>query len=168
MPDWLRMGVEGAVADYLAMLALKLRGAPFNKAEHNGNLLQLLNGRTRGSVERKHQNISAILIESGFPYIDGYKPLGNYQDLLREVLEERFSSEVTLEQEVEPAVTSPLSLHLSSSIFLMSRCQPLFPIAKHTLAFTRGQILGCACRNETTLRWKRAIARWVWPENSWC
>lgn len=31
----------------------------------------------------KHQNISAILIEEGFPYIDGYKPRVNYQNRLR-------------------------------------------------------------------------------------
>ena len=107
MADWSRIEVEAAVADYLAMLALELRGEPYNKAEHNRNLTLLLNGRTRGSVERKHQNISAIMIELGFPYIDGYKPLGNYQDLLREVSEERLQSEKALEHEVESVVTSP-------------------------------------------------------------
>lgn len=109
MSDWSKIEVEAAIADYLAMLALELRGVPFNKAEHNRNLMQLLNGRTRGSVERKHQNISAILIEFGFPYVDGYKPLGNYQELLREVLEERLSSEKALEHEVESVVNSPPS-----------------------------------------------------------
>ncbi len=115
MSDWSKIEVEAAVAEYLSMLSLELRGEAFNKAEHNRNLMQLLNGRTRGSVERKHQNISAILIELGFPYIDGYKPLGNYQELLHEVLEERISSEVGLEHEVEsvvnsaPSSTSPLS-----------------------------------------------------------
>ena len=47
-----------------------------------------LDNRTRGAVERKHQNISAILIELGFPYINGYKPLGNVQSMLRDVLRE--------------------------------------------------------------------------------
>lgn len=40
--------------------------------------------RTPGSVERKHQNISAVMINFGLPYISGYKPLGNYQALLAE------------------------------------------------------------------------------------
>lgn len=112
MSDWSKIEVEAAVADYLSMLSLELRGDAFKKAEHNRNLMQLLNGRTRGSVERKHQNISAILIELGFPYIDGYKPLGNYQELLREVLEERLQSESELEGEVESLVgrsPSPVS-----------------------------------------------------------
>jgi hypothetical protein len=92
MADWSRIEVEAAVADYLDMLALELRGEPFNKANHNRDLLRVLDGRTRGSIERKHQNISAILIELGYPYIDGYKPLRNYQELLREVVEERLLS----------------------------------------------------------------------------
>lgn len=37
----------------------------------------LLNGRTAGAIEFKHQNIRAILIEQGFPYIDGYEPCIN-------------------------------------------------------------------------------------------
>ena len=107
--DWSKIEVEATVADYLAMLSLELRSVPFNKAEHNRDLVQLLNGRTRGAVERKHQNISAILIELGFPSIDGYKPLGNYQELLRQVLEERLSLAKSLEDEVEKAVNSPPS-----------------------------------------------------------
>ena len=55
MADWSRLEVEAAVADYLEMLALELRGELFNKAEHNRNLARVLNGRTRGSLERKHQ-----------------------------------------------------------------------------------------------------------------
>lgn len=89
--DWTRQEVEAVIADYLDMLCLELTGQSYNKAEHNRRL-QTLTGRTHGSIERKHQNISAILIELGFPYIEGYKPLGNYQDLLRETLNERLSS----------------------------------------------------------------------------
>lgn len=110
MADWSRIEVEAAVADYLEMLALELRGQPFNKAEHNRHLLRMLKGRTRGSIERKHQNISAVLIELGYPYIDGYKPLRNYQELLREVVEERLLSTPALDQEIASLVLSPPAL----------------------------------------------------------
>jgi hypothetical protein len=60
---WSREEVEAAVADYFAMLARDLKGEPYNKAEHNRRLQGLLSNRTRGSVERKHQNISAVLME---------------------------------------------------------------------------------------------------------
>ena len=105
---WSREEVEAAVTDYFNMLAKELRGEPFNKAEHNRLLQEILDSRTRGSVERKHQNISAILIELGYPYIDGYKPLGNYQDLLRSVVEDRLSGADTLNQTVNSVVEAPI------------------------------------------------------------
>lgn len=105
MPEnWSHEEVEAAVADYFDMLAKELRGESFNKAEHNRRLQQLLQDRPRGSIERKHQNISAILIELGYPYIDGYKPLGNYQQLLRSVVEDRLSAAAALHQTVATAV----------------------------------------------------------------
>ena len=107
MADWSRLEVEAAVTDYLDMLALELRDEPFNKAEHNRNLGRILNGRTRGSIERKHQNISAVLIELGYPYIDGYKPLRNYQELLKDVVEERLLRATALEKEIASLVVSP-------------------------------------------------------------
>jgi hypothetical protein len=107
MADWSRVEVEAAVADYLDMLALELRGEPFSKAEHNRNLAQVLNDRTRGSIERKHQNISAVLIELGYPHIDGYKPLCNYQELLKEVVEERLRGATALDEEIASLIASP-------------------------------------------------------------
>jgi hypothetical protein len=75
--DWSQVEVTAIVADYVAMLERELRREPFNKREHNRRLQTLLSGRTAGSIEFKHQNISAIMIELGFPYIDGYKPRAN-------------------------------------------------------------------------------------------
>ena len=86
---WTKAEVEAAVADYLDMLALEVRGEAFSKAEHNRALRERLDGRSHGSVEFKHQNISAVLIAEGFPYIDGYKPLRNVQAALRSAVRER-------------------------------------------------------------------------------
>ena len=83
--DWTRGEVEAVVADYLLMLAAELKGQPYSKTEHN-RALQALSGRSHGSIERKHQNISAILRDIGVPWIDGYKPLGHRQALLEEVV----------------------------------------------------------------------------------
>ena len=65
--DWSREEVEATVSDYFDMLAMELRGKSFNKAEHNRNLQNLINNRTKGAIEKKHQNISAVLIELGYP-----------------------------------------------------------------------------------------------------
>ena len=87
--DWTREEVEATVADYLAMLTDELSGRSYIKAEHRRRLMPLLRDRSEQSVEFKHANISAVLIDLGFPYISGYKPRGNYQRLLREVVVDR-------------------------------------------------------------------------------
>ena len=105
--DWSREEVEATIADYLDMHRQELTGRGVNKAEHNRNLLRLLNNRSRGAVEFKHQNISAALIDLGHPYIDGYKPRHNYQDLLVEILSERLGDE-SLQDITLAAVDSPI------------------------------------------------------------
>jgi hypothetical protein len=102
--DWSREEVEATVSDYFEMLAIELRGEPLNKAEHNRNLQNLLNGRTKAAIEKKHQNISAVLIELGYPYIDGYKPLPNYQRLLYDVVEDRLLNAIGLHRAAAAAV----------------------------------------------------------------
>lgn len=77
--EWSETEVEAAVGDYFAMLQKELAGQKYNKAEHRRGLREKLDGRSDGAVELKHQNISAVLIELGVPYIDGYKPRANYQ-----------------------------------------------------------------------------------------
>jgi len=77
--NWSNSEVEAAVEDYFNMLRLELSGQKYNKTEHRRALIEQLDNRTNGSIELKHQNISAVLIEMGIPYIDGYKPRFNYQ-----------------------------------------------------------------------------------------
>ena len=86
--DWSRAEVETIVDDYLSMLASELAGTPYNKTAHRQALQPLLQGRSEASIEFKHANISAALLDAGFPYINGYKPRFNYQSLLAEVLAE--------------------------------------------------------------------------------
>jgi hypothetical protein len=90
--NWSREEVEAAVADYFAMFRKELLGQEYSKAEHRRDLLPLLDRRTEGSIEYKHQNISATLIDLGLPYIEGYKPQRNYQDLLFDVVEARVAA----------------------------------------------------------------------------
>jgi hypothetical protein len=105
--DWTRAEVEALVADYLVMLIKELRDEPFSKTEHRRVLSRLLDGRSDGSIERKHQNVSAILIELGFPFIFGYKPLENYQSLLYEVTADRLSADPSIVKLVREAVEAP-------------------------------------------------------------
>jgi Domain of unknown function (DUF3883) len=76
--DWTDEQNDAIVADYFAMLADDISGRPHSKAEHN-RMLQALIGRPRGSIEYKHQNISAVLKGLGEDWIAGYKPAFNFQ-----------------------------------------------------------------------------------------
>jgi hypothetical protein len=92
------------------MLKDELRLYHYSKTQHRNALIELLDNRSPGSIERKHQNISAVLIELGHPWISGYKPLGNYQALLREVVEDR------LALDGEMAVIAEESIKASASV----------------------------------------------------
>ncbi len=76
--DWTETELDYIVADYFLMLNDEAGGVPFNKAQHNRVLRGKID-RTKGSVEFKHQNISAVLEQLGLPRIRGYLPAANYQ-----------------------------------------------------------------------------------------
>ena len=84
MGAWTDTEVELIIADYFSMLSDQSLGKPYNKAQHRKNLLSHLNNRSEGSIEFKHQNISAVLKNLGQPYIKGYLPRFNYQGILEE------------------------------------------------------------------------------------
>ncbi|MDO8501592.1 MAG: DUF3883 domain-containing protein [Gemmatimonadaceae bacterium] len=105
--NWSRLEVEAVVADYIAMLKEELQHREYNKTQHRRLVASMLPDRSDGSIERKHQNISAILIGLGHPWITGYKPLGNFQGLLAEVVSDRLSFDGELAALAEQAVRAP-------------------------------------------------------------
>ena len=86
MGDWTDAELQAIVADYFSMLESELAGRPYSKTEHRNELLKTVH-RSPGSIERKHQNISAVLQELGLSWINGYKPLVNFQDALVDAVE---------------------------------------------------------------------------------
>lgn len=78
---WSMQETDAIVAAYFAMLSDDLAGLSFNKAEKNRELQEII-PRSRGSIEFKHQNISAVMLGLGQPWIAGYKPAANFQNAL--------------------------------------------------------------------------------------
>jgi Protein NO VEIN, C-terminal len=76
--DWSGEELDLIVADYFSMLSEESFGLRYNKTEHRRMLQGKIN-RTDGSIEFKHQNISAVLQQLGLPRIRGYLPALNYQ-----------------------------------------------------------------------------------------
>jgi len=76
--NWTDEELDLIISDYFLMLNDEVAGVPFSKAGHN-RLLRSKIDRSEGSIEFKHQNISAVLQRLGLPRIRGYLPAVNYQ-----------------------------------------------------------------------------------------
>lgn len=126
--DWSREEVEAIVADYLHMLTLELAGQSYNKAEHRRHLLGKLSSRSNSSIEFKHCNISAAMLDLGFPYIRGYQPRSNYQSLLAVVLAAQIHSKEMLDQVALAAVQQPAVV---PNQFDFSRVKSDAPVKQH-------------------------------------
>lgn len=96
---WSNTEVQLIIADYFNMLSAELRGENYSKAVHRRAILPLLKNRSEGSVEFKHQNISAVLIELGQPYIKGYLPRFNYQAILKDAIVEYLNQNLKIEDQ---------------------------------------------------------------------
>lgn len=99
--SWSDIEVELIVADYFSMLEKELGGIQINKTEHRKQILPLLKDRSEGSIEFKHQNISAVLVELRQPFIKGYKPRFNYQKILAEKVVNYLQSNLSFEKNFE-------------------------------------------------------------------
>lgn len=104
---WTRAEVEVAVGTYFAMLRKELLGQSLNKSEHNRRLQAEIPARNLASIEYKHRNISAVLIDLGLPPLSGYRPLPNYQRLLVEVVAAQVASDQQLDAAAIPQVETP-------------------------------------------------------------
>ena len=104
---WTADEIDAVVGNYFEMLRAELAGQPYVKVEFNRRV-QDLTGRPKGSVERKFQNISAILLSMGAGFVNGYKPLGNVQQALREAVTTRWMAEPDIEDLMIKQATQPL------------------------------------------------------------
>jgi hypothetical protein len=110
--SWSQQEVEATVSDYMRMFMLELSGQHYNKSAHRKALLKLLDGRNEGAIERKHQNISAVLRDLGYHWVPGYKPLSNYQHALFQAVETWIDGHPQLEHFVLSATDQPATLPL--------------------------------------------------------
>jgi hypothetical protein len=83
--DWSRIELDLIVADYFAMLKEEQAGQKVRKTDHRRALMTHVD-RSEGSIEFKHQNISAVLTQLGLPRIDGYRPAWNFQGAIADAI----------------------------------------------------------------------------------
>ena len=102
--DWSAEEVQAIVASYFEMLRLETLQSSYKKTEFNAALRQQLKGRSKASVELKHQNISAVLHSLELPFISGYKPRSNVQLLLRKAVQQFVLSHSDMVRQVVDAM----------------------------------------------------------------
>lgn len=119
--DWSDKELYAIVADYFAMLIAELRGQPYVKATHAQALMEKI-GRAHGSVEFKHQNISAVLDRLGMPWIRGYKPRENFQNAIFDSIDRYLSTHQAV---VNALAAPPIQPNLQLAVFI--EAPPLGP-----------------------------------------
>lgn len=113
------------VQAYADMLRAQLRGERVVKSDRIRGLGALLPARSPASIERKMQNVSAILEEQGLARIDGYAGLSHYQGALAGAVLDIFGSGTrtaeALERYASNAVAAPSIERLSTDDVLVDR-----------------------------------------------
>ncbi len=84
--NWSEAEVLATVESYFEMLQMEAHNQDYRKSEFNEALRARLGGRSKGAVEYKYQNVSAVLYDLELPYVRGYKPARNRQSLLDSVV----------------------------------------------------------------------------------
>lgn len=112
--DWTADEAAVLVGSYFLMLAEERAGRDYNKSEYRRSVIAAI-GRKPGSIERKLQNVSAVLDEIGIPWIQGYKPLPHYQDALVAVVEQQLLRHPEL---FEAAAAGPLRVRDENDILV--------------------------------------------------
>ena len=141
---WSEVEIIAIVEDYFSMLQAEIKGINYNKTAHRKKLIQQLTNRSHSSIERKHQNISAVLIEMGCPYISGYKPLGNYQrKLFPDIISELLSQNILLLNSIAEDADLAIEIPTVASILnvLVNPPEPVTPQEKQ-IALERPQYKG--------------------------
>ena len=114
--DWTGYELGLIVADYFAMLAEELAGRPYVKARHNALLRERI-VRSRGSVEFKYENVSAVLEKMGMPWITGYKPARHFQGAIAEAIWRHLEREPAA---LDVPITPPLQIHAHENVFVQA------------------------------------------------
>jgi hypothetical protein len=120
--NWTGEELDLIVADYFLMLSDEAARIPFSKAQHN-RLLRSKIDRSEGSIEFKHQNISAVLQLLGLPRVKGYLPAANYQKAIIPAIDRYLS--------LNPTALHPEKLaggFAESSGLFVEKAPPLLPV----------------------------------------
>ena len=162
--DWTADEVQATVASYFEMLRLEAAQQRYTKTEFNAQLRQQLRGRSKGSVELKYQNISAVLNDLELPFIPGYKPRRNAQLLLRQAVQQFVLDQPGLLSQVVDAmeeVKTPDQQAFHASLVAPPPLETVARITKNDPKPRLPRKMDWAQRDEANRKLGRAGEQWV-------
>ncbi|MDE0046008.1 MAG: DUF3883 domain-containing protein [bacterium] len=134
------------VADYFRMLAADLSGRNYSKAGHARQLMDRLDNRSKGAIEYKRRNLSAVLQGLGDTWLPGYLPAYNVQASLEDAVARWLTCHpdwLDCVPALEPADAVPL------------RIEPPPTLANHPLPEGHDRVSGIAVRFDAAGRDER-------------
>ena len=162
--DWTSDEVQATVASYFEMLQMEAAQQRYIKTEFNAQLRQQLRGRSKGSVELKYQNISAVLHDLELPFIRGYKPRSNAQLLLRQAVQQFVLDRPSLVSQVVDAmedVKTPDQQAFHASLVEPPAVETVVQLAKEGSKVRLPRKTNWAQRDEANRNLGRAGEQWV-------
>lgn len=162
--DWSKEEVEATVQSYFRMLSLEARQERYKKTAFNEELRANLKGRSKASVELKYQNVSAVLNGLGLPFVPGYKPRGNSQLLLRQIVQEFVLSNTQAMQLVVDALEDVKTPQHRTFSAALKQPPPLEDVLKLPQAINRTRLprkVDYASRDETNRALGREGEHWT-------
>jgi hypothetical protein len=162
--DWSAGEVDAAIASYFEMLALEARQERYNKSAFNAALRDRLRGRSKASVELKHQNISAVLHSLDLPFIPGYKPRGNAQLLLRKAVQRHVLEQADAMRDIVDAMEETRPPEQKAFKAVVMKPPALITVTRADAATPRTRLprrVDYAARDESNRQLGRAGEQWA-------
>lgn len=105
---WDQREIDATVHAYFRLLKAELAGNPLQKSTENARVRETVQ-RSKGAVEYKFQNVSAVLRDLHLYWVEGYKPAKNYQGALREAVVQYLEADSQVEHLMQKWVDEPLA-----------------------------------------------------------
>ncbi len=162
--DWDDAEIKATLDAYFRLLEAELADAPLQKSTENARVRETVN-RSRGAVEFKFQNVSAVLRDLHVYWVEGYKPRGNYQGALRDAVIERLAADSRIEESMLKRLEEPLDERIAADIQWDLTSPPSIPMApaldrKIRRAVKHDFVALEARRRDLGLAGEEAVVRW--------
>lgn len=162
--DWDQREIDATVDAYFRLLKAELAESPLKKSAENARVRQTVN-RSKGAVEYKFQNVSAVLRDLHMYWVEGYKPARNYQGALKDAVVSRLESDPTIEEFMLERVEAPVDYQFLADFQWNLTTPPAIPLSpepdsKVRRAVKRDYVALEAQRRDLGLAGEEAVVRW--------